>query len=1703
MSKVIDALRRSENALLESPTGTGKTLCLLCAALAWQREVARSSSSAVSGGGGGSVEPPLKGSSSASVAGARRPTKLPTIVYASRTHSQLSQVVRELRNTRYRPKHAVLGSRELMCVNPKVKTSGSTSSDVDRGCAKLGKDRKCRFRNNLEGFVAPSDESRGNVGGGGGGCGGGGGGEAQQPVLDVEDLVTLGKKRSICPFYYTRSHVKDAELVLVPYNYLFDKDARTSALSDIDFTGSVLIFDEAHNLEGFASESASFDLTGCDVGGCVSEVSRAVGYLRATPERAECVKMDNLVRLKSIFLQFEEYLENGVPTGSGGGGSNGGGSYGGEYMFEIFRRGANLTYDNHTVFLKFVRQVADMITECRGTSAAGSSGTPKLDHFVSCVKRVFGGTSEMQSLAKARAYRVHVAPKPSSPPGSSNSGRTLSYWCFAPSLSMRELSSLNVRSIVVTSGTLSPLPSYSLELGLKFPHCLENPHIVSSNQIHVRVVGKGVSGKVLNSSYGNRDDPKYVEELGNTLVSLSRVVPGGMLVFFPSYGVMENCVERWGGPLSSRSRYGGGNNHGGKSDFFAARRRRRRLDDDDDSGNQYAFPRRPVFAGNGGTAVTPWKRLLSQKAVVLEPKMSSKLRDAIAEFESFLDPHSSDSSNNSSSPGCVLMGVCRGKISEGIDFANDKCRAVVITGLPFPPYLDPKVKLKREFLDNAKMNRIGDAKMSVKGEGGFSPEGKEVVKAGKRKEDEDEEKTKAGPSRSGDVDDPEAALGGAEWYTQQAHRAVNQAIGRVVRHRDDYGAILLLDARFGEARNKCGLSKWVRPHVRDDEGMGRAISGLVKFYRDAKREASEREKRGEGGGNLRLGYEEDGRDGRGATTARSAAAAAKKEEEEEGEEDPSRRIEREDELMKKIAVIRTEDAVSSSAVVLGGDGGGGGTSTAGNDTVAGGGGYVRPGRIIKRITLSDTPKKQPETEEGRPDGDDDDEDGRRLSSAGPSDVANEETRGGRPSGGGSSHGDGGKERTDGGLAALYGSATTGSSSSLHRRRKHRLLASTEGPTSTSSGGGAWANLGEGRTKKEPLAHRNGVTHKDGRSSEPPRDGDRRSAAATASTSRSSPALRFFESATSRLTSRDLSTAKKLLVAMKRSGDDRDVEGYMESAKALVELLLRYDSAYDDERGGDEGDDGAKAESSSLSLLELLLPLLPAERRHRIERAAHRMRFDESELRRECEARALPDEERRSIRSAALKLMKSRDDDDDIASSTTATTTSRAYLREVQQILKKLMKCDEDAGCRTGRRRPFAESLLPLLPPRHRPAATALARQLRTDREVERTRRAERNRTVERRTANNDDGGAAPAAPPSSSSFRGSSSSASRPTTATSNDADHGPADPEELDAVRNMEEALMRAEAYRRAARERLREATTSSTTTAKKEPSSRVGTAAGGVGAGRRRSNPYAASSAAPRRGGASTGPNRPIGTASTGEDVGSGRRGVDASATTAGRPSDPSGRSSPPPRSTKRPRGDSTATAIAAAPSSEEKGRRPSAVAAVSPIVSSSPSSERKTAPPSSSSSAPPPPSTQEELLDPLDRCLRRARNEPYRKPTPRVVRMNRRIRTNVPEGFSCSVCDCPSEKPFVADCGHSACLGCWIRWLDKAGTCPICRAPTTKENLARMVFEREAGAGAPTLSQMCPSDGDGDDDDEPRRGKGGNEGDDEEEEELEFVT
>lgn len=47
-------------------------------------------------------------------------------------------------------------------------------------------------------------------------------------VVDIEDIVRMGKIGRFCPFFMSRELVKEADVVFMPYNYILDPKIRTS-----------------------------------------------------------------------------------------------------------------------------------------------------------------------------------------------------------------------------------------------------------------------------------------------------------------------------------------------------------------------------------------------------------------------------------------------------------------------------------------------------------------------------------------------------------------------------------------------------------------------------------------------------------------------------------------------------------------------------------------------------------------------------------------------------------------------------------------------------------------------------------------------------------------------------------------------------------------------------------------------------------------------------------------------------------------------------------------------------------------------------------------------------------------------------------------------------------------------------------------------------------------------------------------------------------------------------------------------------------------------------------------------------------------------------------------------------------------------------------------------------------------------------------
>ena len=94
----------------------------------------------------------------------------------------------------------------------------------------------------------------------------------------------------------------------------------------------------------------------------------------------------------------------------------------------------------------------------------------------------------VQELSEDRSSRS----KPTGVIASGPKPRTIGYWCFHSGAAMRALVAAGVRSVLLTSGTLSPLGSFADELGLPFAHRLENPHVINPRaQLLVATFPKG------------------------------------------------------------------------------------------------------------------------------------------------------------------------------------------------------------------------------------------------------------------------------------------------------------------------------------------------------------------------------------------------------------------------------------------------------------------------------------------------------------------------------------------------------------------------------------------------------------------------------------------------------------------------------------------------------------------------------------------------------------------------------------------------------------------------------------------------------------------------------------------------------------------------------------------------------------------------------------------------------------------------------------------------------------------------------------------------------------------------------------------------------------------------------------------------------------------------------------------------------------
>lgn len=173
----------------------------------------------------------------------KRSTNSSKVFFCSRTHTQLQQVIHELRHCSNEYianiSMCILGSRSQLCVNEVLRDSAVKSrSTLEDICSKSIRARSCPYSLNLQRLAHTL---------------------SAQKVWDIEDAVTNGKKLHSCAYFTAKSLLENANYVFAPYNYIIDQSIRTAM--KIDLKDAVVIFDEAHNIESICRDagSAEFD----------------------------------------------------------------------------------------------------------------------------------------------------------------------------------------------------------------------------------------------------------------------------------------------------------------------------------------------------------------------------------------------------------------------------------------------------------------------------------------------------------------------------------------------------------------------------------------------------------------------------------------------------------------------------------------------------------------------------------------------------------------------------------------------------------------------------------------------------------------------------------------------------------------------------------------------------------------------------------------------------------------------------------------------------------------------------------------------------------------------------------------------------------------------------------------------------------------------------------------------------------------------------------------------------------------------------------------------------------------------------------------------------------------------------------------------------------------------------------------------------
>jgi len=622
------ALDAKGHCLLEMPTGTGKTVCLISLITSYQ------------------FAHPEVGK----------------LIYCTRTVPEMVKCVEEVRKViDYRVKcigaeggkvlAVCLSSRRNLCIHERVMEESDREA-VDSACRSMTASwvrQRGATSANVELCQYYEEYEKNGTDAG-----------IAHGIYSLDDLKELGKDRGWCPYFLARHIINHANILIYNYQYVLDPKVAGLVSKELE-AESIVVFDEAHNIDNVCIEALSVELDERSL----DKATRCLGKLSTEVSK---MKQKDANKLNEEYQRLVRGLaESGALGGAAGAGSAA--SPADAMLANPVPRlpdalaqeavPGNIRRAEH--FLTFMKKVVEHLKTLLRVDSTQKQSPLAFLHYLQTktaleVKPLRFTYSRLNSLLRtlevthldefnplqdvadfatlvatyAEGFTVITEPQGSSIPGLRQPVLQLS--CLDASLAIKPVFE-RFKSVIITSGTLSPLDLYPTLLSFTPVVRQSMDMSMFRKSICPLVVTKGSGQQVITTRFEKRDDPSVTRDYGELLVEIATHVPDGVVCFFTSYSYMERVVQEW---------------------------------------------------EDGGIL----RQILERKLIFIETKDVVETTLALDNFRRACD----------SGRGAIFLSVARGKVAEGIDFDRHYGRAVILIGVPFQYTLSPVIRERLEYL---------------------------------------------------------------------------------------------------------------------------------------------------------------------------------------------------------------------------------------------------------------------------------------------------------------------------------------------------------------------------------------------------------------------------------------------------------------------------------------------------------------------------------------------------------------------------------------------------------------------------------------------------------------------------------------------------------------------------------------------------------------------------------------------------------------------------------------------------------------------------------------------------------------------------------------------------------------------------------------------------------------------------------------------